>query len=229
MCRTPLYVPAGKVKPVVSILRLSESVRVALMLNIKINWLNTVRLLPAAYGPAPVKAVKAPPFTLPATFAEGILSAAPSVRAAPEAVKYAYSFTKPMKNGRVQVVVILTGVLPMTAPFRTRGKLTTPGAAVIVMAVLNWALRFTFATLEFNWALPLIGINASTAAAKARVNPLRPAHPFCAPLNLETTFLSLESGNRTHPHHTEHNDRLKSSCGNSERILIRLPPRSEHR
>jgi hypothetical protein len=65
-------------------------------------------------------------------------------------VKYAYSLTVPMKNGSVQVVVMLMGALPVEMPLRRRAKLTTPGAAVTVMAVLSDALRVTFATLEFS-------------------------------------------------------------------------------
>src|SRR5438309_355190 len=148
------------------------------------NWLNRVMLLPAANGLAPVKAVKAPPLTLPDTFAEGMLSPAPSARADAEEVKYAYSLTVPMKNGSVQVVVILMGALPVEMPLRRSAKLTNPGAAVIVMAVLSAALRFTFAILEFSWALHLMGIRARTAAANARAIPLRPTRiSFCVSLH----------------------------------------------
>jgi len=140
-------------------------------------------LLPAANGLAPVNAVKAPPLKLPATLAEGILSAAPSVRAATEDVKYAYSLTLPMRKGSAQVVVILTGALPVEMPLRRRVKLTNPGAAVIVMALPSVALRFTVATWEFSWALALEGIRARAAASNARAIPRYPKSLFlCASL-----------------------------------------------
>jgi hypothetical protein len=46
-----------------------------------------VTLLPAANGLAPVKAVNAPPLTLPDTLLDDMLSPAPSVRAAAALVK----------------------------------------------------------------------------------------------------------------------------------------------
>src|ERR1700682_1604159 len=143
-------------------------------------------LLPAANGLAPVNAVKAPPLKLPATLAEGILSAAPSVRAATEDVKYAYSLTLPMRKGSAQVVVILTGALPVEMPLRRRVKLTNPGAAVIVMALL------AVACWEFSWALALEGIRARAAASNARAIPRYPKSLFlCASLRREVNLLSL--------------------------------------
>src|SRR5882762_4328096 len=131
------------------------------------NWLNRVMLLPAANGLVPVKAVKAPPLKLPVTLADGMLSPAPSVRAAAEVVKYAYSFTLPKRNGTVQEVVILTGALPVEMPLRRRAKLTKPGAAVIVTELASAALRFTLAVLEFSWALAIEGIRERIAEANA--------------------------------------------------------------
>jgi len=171
-------VPAGKFKPVVLILKLSESVRVPVILKIKMNWLNRVMLLPAANGLVPVKAVKAPPLKLPATLAEGMLSPAPSVSAAAEVVKYAYSFTLPNRNGTVQEVVILTGALPVEMPLRRRAKLTKPGAAVIVTELFSAALRFTLAVLDFSWALAVEGIRTRMAVNDKRAIPPCPKNLF---------------------------------------------------
>jgi hypothetical protein len=128
-------------------------------------------LLPAANGLVPVKAVKAAPLKLAETFAEGMLSPDPSVSAAAGPVKYAYSVTVPHRTGSTQVVVILTGVFPFEMPLRRRAKLTAPGAAVIVMALLRDALRFTVEILEFSWASALDGIKTRIDAAKTRDNP----------------------------------------------------------
>ena len=86
-----------------------------------------------------LKAVKAPPLKLPDTFAEGMLSLAPSVSAVAGLVKYAYSAMLPKMSGSLQLVVMLTGALPDAAPFRTRLKFTSPGAAVMVMPLLRQA------------------------------------------------------------------------------------------
>ena len=59
-----------------------------------------------------MKGVKAPPFALPDTFAEGMLSPNPSVSAAAELLKYAYSLTVPKKTGSTQEVVMFTAALP---------------------------------------------------------------------------------------------------------------------
>jgi hypothetical protein len=62
------------------------------------------------------------------------------------------------------------------------------------MELLIVALRFTVATLEFRWALPLTGIRARTAAANARGSPLHPTSLFfCPSLRREVKFLFLES------------------------------------
>ena len=107
MCKTPVYVAAGRFNPVVLICKFSASVRVPGFVNkMKKNWLKSVRLLSAASGLVPVKAVKAPPLKLPDTLAEGILSLAPSVSPAAGLVKYAYSAMLPKTSGSLQLVEI---------------------------------------------------------------------------------------------------------------------------
>ena len=114
------------------------------------NWLKRLMLLPAPNGFVPVNAVKAPPLKLADTLADGMLSPAPSVSAAAGAVKYAYSVTVPNRIGSDHVVVMLTAALPFATPFRTRLKFTSPGAAVMEIALFNVALIFTAAGLDFS-------------------------------------------------------------------------------
>jgi hypothetical protein len=125
--------------------------------------------------------VNAPPLKLADTLAEGTLSPAPSVSAAAGLVEYAYSVMMPNRSGTAQVVVMVTGELPVEVPLRRRAKLTNPGAAVIVMELFSVALRFTLAILEFSWALALEGIRARTATANARANPPHPTSLFFCP------------------------------------------------
>ena len=123
--------------------------RVAVVVKkIRMNWLNSVMLLPAANGLVPVNGVKAPPVVLPDTLADGMLSPTPSERAAVGLLKYAYSVTLPNKTGTTQDVVILIGTLPVETPLRTRAKFTKPGAALMVLALFSVALRFTPAALD---------------------------------------------------------------------------------
>src|SRR4029077_11333906 len=109
-------------------------------------------LLPAAKGLAPVNAPNPPPLTLPVTLDEGILSAAPSVRAAAALVKEAYTVTAPTAGFNVQLVFTVTGTLPFAVPFGTSAKFTRPGAAVTVSEVVRPAARLTPAILELSCA-----------------------------------------------------------------------------
>lgn len=79
---TPEYVPAAKFSPVVSIRKARVSVRVPVVLKRKIKSLKIRKELVAAKGLAPVNGANAPPSGLPSTLEDGILSPAPSVRAA---------------------------------------------------------------------------------------------------------------------------------------------------
>ena len=114
--------------------------------------METVTLLAAANGLAPVNAPNAPPLTLPDTLLDGILSPAPSVRAAAALVKYAYVLTEPTLGLNVQLVFMVMVALPFVIPFLIRGKLTNPGDAVTVSDVVRFAARLTPAMLEFSCA-----------------------------------------------------------------------------
>lgn len=63
------------------------SERVLVLLVPRMRSVKICKLEPAAKGLLAVKAAKAPAFALPETFAEGMLSPAPSLKAVPGAVK----------------------------------------------------------------------------------------------------------------------------------------------
>jgi hypothetical protein len=138
-----------------------------------------------------VKGVKAPPFALPDTFAEGMLSPNPSVSAAAELLKYAYSLTVPKKTGSTQEVVMFTVALPFETPLGSSAKLTNPGDAVIVMALLSVAFRVTPAAPEFNWALACEGMRARIAVRAALANPLLKILFLASCFRIDVDTLSL--------------------------------------
>jgi hypothetical protein len=158
-------------------------------------------LLPAASGLAPVKAVYAAPLKLPATLAEGMLSLAPSVSATAGLLKYAYSEMLPKMSGNVQLVVIVTGALPVAVPFRTRLKFTSPGAAVMVRPLLSVALRLTAAGLDLICAPALPGKKAKKNPNKTSTDPRHAVRVslrtriLCGTVN----FLSPAAVNELHP------------------------------
>ena len=82
-----MYVPAGKARPAVLICKFKVSERVLVLLVPMMRSVKICKLEPAAKGLVAVKAAKAPASALPDTFAEGMLSPAPSLRAVPGAIK----------------------------------------------------------------------------------------------------------------------------------------------
>jgi len=117
---TPEYVAAGSANPTVLIIRFKVSTWLPVLLKPRILVADSVMLLPAANGLAPVNATNAPPLTLPDTLDEGILSLAPSVRAAAALVKYAYVVAVPTLGLSVQLVVTVITELPVAVPLGTR-------------------------------------------------------------------------------------------------------------
>src|ERR1700730_5168961 len=110
-------------------------------------------MLLAPNGPAPpVKGAYEVVFTLPKTFAVGMLSPAPSVNAL-ALVKYAKTFMLVLALANAQVVVIATGALPFEVPLAARVKFTVAGLADTVSDSARTAFRATVAVLELSaWA-----------------------------------------------------------------------------
>jgi hypothetical protein len=151
-------------------------------------------LLPAANGLAPVNAPNAPPLTLPDTLDEGILSLAPSVRAAAAFVKYAYVVTAPTLGLNVQLVFTVIVALPFEVPFAMSAKLTKPGDAVTVREVVKLAAKLTPAILELSCACTGAPTRKRRRSGKLEITPLknlRGASPFDLWGNLNTTTMVL--------------------------------------
>jgi hypothetical protein len=164
-------VPAGRFNPVESIVNPSVSVLELFLLLPTTLEEKTVMLPPTVNGLVPVKAALAPPFTLPETLDEGMLSGgvAPSVSAAAVLVKYAYVATLVREGCSTQVVVTVTAELPAAGPFGANVKLTVPGVADTERDSARRALRLTLAGFEFNWAQEA-GANPATRIKTPNAN-----------------------------------------------------------
>jgi hypothetical protein len=173
------------------------------LLNPKIRVAESVMLLFAANGLAPVKGPNAPLFTLPFTLDDGMLSPLPSVSAAAALVKYAYVVAVPALGFSVQAVVTLITALPVAVPLGTSAKFTRPGDAVTVKDVVNVPLRLTLPTNELTCARA----GATAKSTKRNIIP-RPAvrsamqaRPFaelvvCSNIILFRSRILLRSGSK---------------------------------
>src|SRR6185437_7782428 len=171
MFRMPVYVPAGKPRPVVSICRARESECVELTFPAVIGTLKICRPVASPLkGLVVVNGCRPDPFGFPETLLFGMLLPAPFVSAV-VLEKYANRLTLVRVLASAQLVVMLTAELPADGPLGCSVKFTVAGAAATVSVSFSTAFRFTLATFEFS-ACPY------EADTHARTRTPRPARYF---------------------------------------------------